>query len=109
MTYTTRTSDNGKMILKEQLTYLLDQEKISLSFLANETGIPVQTLHNWLNGVAPRGLNQLKKVSDFFGITIDELCFGTFSKSDTNQEPFINYKDEINAGTFEVVLRRVRP
>lgn len=106
MTYRLKCFDNGRMILKEQLASLLDQEKMSLSHLAKETDIPVQTLHNWLNGVAPRSLEQLKRVSDFFEITIDELCFG---KVESGQKtPLSSYEDEINAGTFEVVLRRVR-
>lgn len=69
-------------------------------------GISVKTLHNWLSDQKPKDLEQVKKVADFFQISIDSLCFGEGIKS--TQEAIENYRDEINAGVFEVVLRRVK-
>ncbi|MCB9094710.1 MAG: helix-turn-helix transcriptional regulator [Halobacteriovoraceae bacterium] len=91
------------MKLSKNLSFYLESTKTNTSELAKATGIPVSTLHGWLNGVDPKNLTQLKKVAQFFQLTIDELCF--------NEEQanivFKNYANEINAGLFEVVLKRV--
>lgn len=98
------------MTLKDTLNDLLDQRGMNLSGLAKETGIAVQTLHNWLSGIEPKSLSQVKIVADYFGVSIDFLCFRgsrlKSTKTDHSNE-IEDYSDEINAGLFEVVLRRV--
>lgn len=90
-----------KMILKE----LMETHRINLTELANETKVPKQTLHNWLCGSEPRNLDQVRKIALHFGISIEGLCYG----EEHTKEPSINdFKDEINAGVFEVVLKRVK-
>jgi len=94
------------MILDKQLQKILLSEKLSLSELSQKTGIATQTLHNWINGAKPKNIDQLKKVANFFNISIDELCFGR--ELENTSSPIQNHQDEINAGVFEVVLRRVK-
>ena len=91
--------------LKENIKYLCYEKGITTAQLARATGIAPQTLNNWLSGQEPRNLNQLKKVSDYFSITLDKLCFGDASIKD---DTFGQYAEEINAGTFEVILRKVK-
>ena len=53
--------------------------------LSRATEIAPQTLNNWVAGQEQKNLSQIKRVADIQ-----------------------NFNDEINAGVFEVVLRRVR-
>ena len=70
----------------------------------SKTNIPRQTIDNWLFGQEPRGFDQVKKIADYFDVSIDYLCFG----ESKNKVQFREYQDEINAGVFEVILRRVK-
>lgn len=93
------------MELKKILKRLIQEEGITVAQLSKKTKVPVQTLHNWLSGMEPRSLKQVRKVAEFFEVSIDYICFGIESNSKKNIEDF---GDEINAGVFEVVLRRVK-
>lgn len=92
------------MELKKVLKELLHKKDLSVAQLARATGVARQTIDNWIAGQEPRSLTQVKKVADYFGVPMDYLCFGEASKEKSIRE----FEDEINAGVFEVVLRRVR-
>jgi transcriptional regulator with XRE-family HTH domain len=92
------------MNLKEQLTNLLEQRHISASELSKEIDIPKSTISDWLSGTSPKNISQVKRVADYFDVSLDYLCFG----EKKNKTEISEYKDEINAGIFEVVLRRVK-
>lgn len=94
------------MKLDKTLKALLDERRISITALSKETGVPHQTLHNWLTGMEPRSLRQVKIVSKYFGVSLDFLCFGESSEGEMRSK-LDTHRDEINAGVFEVVLRRV--
>jgi transcriptional regulator with XRE-family HTH domain len=91
--------------LQFRLKKLIQERGVSISRVSKDTGIATQTIHNWLTGREPRGLKQVKCVADYFGVSIDNLCFGISADENVKIE---NYGDEINAGVFEVVLRRVK-
>lgn len=93
------------MELKKILKALIKEEGITVTQLSKKTRVPVQTLHNWLSGMEPRSLKQVRKVAEFFKVSIDYICFGIESQ---DKDCIEEYSDEINAGVFEVVLRRVR-
>lgn len=80
---------------------------LTLAKLSKATGVPKQTIHNWLTGTEPKNLGHLKKVSSYFDLTIEELCYGEGPKQ-KGVESLSKYQDEIYAGIFEVVLRRVK-
>ena len=94
------------MILKSILRKTLKERGISITHLARSTKVPLQTLHGWLQGSEPKSLRQIKKVADYLDVDLDYLCFGEETLSSKNQ--IEEFKDEINAGIFEVVLRRVK-
>lgn len=48
--------------------------------LSRATGIPPQNLNNWVSGQEPRGLDKLKKVADYFEISLDDLYFDISNK-----------------------------
>lgn len=98
-------SEGDLMELKNILKHLIKEEGITVSQLAKKTKVPVQTLHNWLSGIEPRSLKQVRQVSEYFEVSLDYLCFGVGKENQNNLE---RYTEEINAGVFEVVLRRVK-
>ena len=95
------------MKLKNILQSLIDDRGITITHLSKKTKIPAQTIHNWLAGAEPRGLTQVKALADYFGVSVDYLCFGKIPEIN-NSKSFNQYEDEINTGVFEVILRRVK-
>lgn len=94
--------------LKEILKGKLKEKGIGIPTLSKKTGISRKTIANWADGQKPQNLEQVKLVADFFGLTIDELCFGPSLKVKIPEKSELEkHRDEINAGVFEVVLRRV--
>lgn len=92
------------MKIKSVLKRLLHENDMTVAKLSRDTKIPRQTIDNWLNGQEPRSFGHVKKVARYFEVTMDELCF-----DEKSPEPQIkDFNEEINAGVFEVVLRRVR-
>ena len=90
-------------ILSSQLKELLHRNECSLSDLAKDTEIAPSTLHGWLNGLEPKSVIKLKRVADYFGVTVDNLCFG-----DTQPEEVIEFrgavdlKNTLKEGLYEV-------
>ena len=85
------------MELAKILKELCDERGITISTLSKRSTVPQQTLHNWLSGVEPKNLTQVKKVADFFEVSLDYLCFGKEAKK---PDDITSYRDEINAGVF---------
>lgn len=84
----------------------MTRERLSLVNLAKVSKVPKQTLHNWLCGAEPKSLDQVRAVCLVFDMSIEELCYG--ENSPTLRKNLTEYEEEINAGIFEVVLRRVK-
>ena len=83
---------------------------INLTELSRETGVPKQTIHNWLCGTEPKTLDHVRSVAKYFGLTIEDLCYGDTDKAVKKvlKNPMLEHEEEIMAGIFEVVLRRVK-
>lgn len=92
------------MELKSILRKLIKEKGITLAHVSRTAGVPLQTLHGWLAGSEPKSLRQVKKVADYLEVDLDYLCFGVVRPRETLDE----YLHEINAGVFEVVLRRIK-
>ena len=60
----------------------------------------------------PQSLNQIKAIADYFDISVDYLVYVSNIKKyclkETLKEPIEQFEDQINAGVFEFVLRRIR-
>lgn len=103
-----------KLLLKDNLKRKLEDSGIRVPTLARKTGVPRQTISNWLEGQKPQNIEQVKLVADYFKISLDELCFGLDlsavgkdGASTNSADVLKRYEQEINAGIFEVILRRV--
>ena len=86
------------------LKKLIKEKGVTITALSKKSKVPLQTLHGWLQGSEPKNLKQVKKVADFFEVDMDYFCFGIEAKKSS----FDDFQEEINAGVFEVVLRRVK-
>lgn len=94
------------MELKTVLRKLIREKGLTIAGLSRSTKVPVQTIHGWLHGSEPKSIRQLKVVADYLQVDLDYLCFGIRFKPEKNK--IENFENEINAGIFEVVLRRVK-
>lgn len=93
------------MKLSNNLKILMEKNKVSLVELAKLSKVPKQTIHNWLSGAEPKSIEQIRSVALVFDLTIEELCF---NEDVSIKNSIDRFSDEINAGIFEVVLRRVK-
>lgn len=77
--------------LMVNLKFLLDREKIDIPMLSEKTKVPERTIYNWISGKCyPKTDWRIKAISDYFRITVDELCYSiiaTFGKVDEIQKP----------------------
>jgi len=97
-----------KLELHKNLKALLEQKGMTPSQLSRATKVPNSTVQNWLSGLDPRNLIQLKRVADYFDVTVDYLLYGGKRERERDRSAISEYADEINAGVFEVILRRVK-
>ena len=65
------------MILKN-ITRLCNQKGISIARLERETGISNGTVGRW--GASSPSIDNVRKVADYFGVTVDELISETPKK-----------------------------
>ena len=93
------------MKFSENLKKAMLEHKISQKKLSTKVGLPVSTLHGWLNGVAPKNIQDIKKVAGIFGMTIDQLCFDDIGPIDLSKSILREEKVVAQFGTVELVLR----
>lgn len=93
-----------EMKLDKQLKTLLRERDITVAQLARKAGVSPKTIYNWLERQRPRDIDAVKKVADHFNVTLDFLFYGTPPPMPSNE--FERHLEEVNAGLFEVVLRR---
>ena len=95
------------MRLPQILKKLLNEKDMSIAQLARATQVPAQTIHNWLCGQMPGNIMQLKRVADYFNQGLDYMCFGYDRRFSTAKEATpTKLHNEINAGMYEVILRK---
>lgn len=103
----------GDMNLKAQLKTMLRDRGMTAADLSRSTGIPKQSISDWLAGAMPRDLARLKKVADIFSVTIDELIFGDHSDHQRQNTSIIGRSspdsDGWESGVYEVKFRRIQP
>lgn len=70
---------------------LLQKYGVSSYKVAKETGVTQSTLSDWKRGRSTPKSENMKKLADYFGVSIDYLMTG---KDDSIKEPKLNAKDE---------------
>jgi PAS domain S-box-containing protein len=71
---------------RHQLLHLLKIRKMTAAELARRSQVSKQSISNWLAGVQPRSIPEIKKVADVFGVSLDVLCFGQDFEQKTRGE-----------------------
>ena len=97
------------MILRQQLRAILKEQDFTAAQLARKSGLPRQTISDWLAGSPPRDIRQIKKVADALKVSVDFLCFGDeLADKDDGASLDSLLGDGWLSGIFEVRLRRVK-
>lgn len=100
------------MILKTQLRAYLKSKGISAAELARLSGVPKQSISDWLAGTSPRNIEQIKRVANVFEISLDQLLFGVEETKSSKNEPAIDIDSLLDGrwitGVFEVRLRKIK-
>jgi len=91
-----------EMKLRLQLRALIKQRGVAITTLAKTTKIPAQTIHNWIAGSKPRDLDQVKRVADYFHVSLDYLVYSIQLEQASGSE-IEKHKDEINAGILRLI------
>lgn len=92
----------------KNLKQLLEKRKKSVQWLGQTTGIPTKTIYHWLNGQHPSNFVQVKKISDAFNISLEELIFEKAPELQVSDSPQLKIplKEliEMFEGKREIVL-----
>lgn len=96
--------------LKEQLVHYMELRGLGISQLARKTGVPKQTIHDWLVGKKPREPLQVLQVARALGTSMEHLLFGSLENPEDRKVTEIDalMGDGWLTGLFEVKLRRIR-
>ncbi len=89
----------------------LEMRDMSVTKLARLSGVPQQTIHDWLTGNSKKpAIGQLHKVSKALNITLDNLCYGEGSEKSERRSTDIDalIGEEWIGGLFEIRIRQVK-
>ncbi len=92
----------------KNLRKYLELNNLSLTEFSGMLKVPTSTAHGWVNGIPPRNIIILKKIADFLGVSLDELCF---EKKESGFEKIKNLESHIivehEKEKYKVVLLKV--
>lgn len=92
------------MVLASQLKKLMAKSGQNVAQVSRATGTSSKMLYSWLDGSHPSDLNAVKKVADYFNVTLDFLLFNI---SKTEKKISIeDLKEEISLGVLELIVRK---
>jgi len=83
----------GAQKMYEAFERLLDKNGITAYRVSKDTGITQTLLSNWKTGKSVPNLQNLKKIADYFGVTVDYLMTGEESEL-KEFSPQLTAKDE---------------
>ncbi len=86
----------------EVFEQLLQQFGVTAYKVAKETGVTQSTLSDWKRGRSTPKSENMKKIADYFGVSVDYLMTG---KTNKEKEPQLKPKDERD---IEKILEQTR-
>lgn len=100
---------NRSMRLKHQLALYLERRDITAAQLSRKTGLPKALFSRWMAGQKPKDIDQVKKVADALGCSLENLLYGEGTEDKVSSIGDLGslLGDEWCGGTFELKLRRV--
>lgn len=69
------------MKFSENLRRLIQAKGLKLKSISSETGIPMSTLSEWTGGREPKVSEALVRLSEYLGVSLDELVRGRVSET----------------------------
>ncbi len=93
--------ETSYLSLRKQLNDILNRKGISAAALSRSSGVPKQTISDWLAGREPKALGQLVRIAEALGVGLDEMCLGNKKTS----APDLVFGTEDWSG-FEILLRK---
>lgn len=67
--------EDEKFALRNRLRKFMKEKGLSYKELSETSGVALKTIYGWTAGNRPRNLDDLKKVANTLGISIDSLSF----------------------------------
>jgi transcriptional regulator with XRE-family HTH domain len=92
------------MKLGSKLTKLCKSNGLSLSRLAKDAGVPLQTIHAWTTGRKSINPDQLRKVASVLKVSIHELLF---DEPDPHEAIGVEILKELFTGDVRVTLHKI--
>lgn len=99
-------SEKQLIKLAQVLQEAIEQSRLTLREISNRTGVSVSTLTDWQSGRLPSDPIKLRRVAHFFGLSLHEIFFGTKDPLEA-RVPKEWIIDELEKGSFEIILRRI--
>lgn len=86
------------------LRKLMEKADVDLKTLAEEVAVPYSTLHTWLQNGTPGDIMKLKRVADYFGVSLNYLVYGEQS---TTKEVTASSSGEtsVNLGNCKMIFQ----
>lgn len=102
MTDMKKTTDFGT-----QLEKLCRERGISINELARRLSISSKTVHEWVGKSSrlPRNPEHLKKLSEFFSVSLEYLLFG--KECDRIFSDSFSMRSDIHTGLYEITIKKV--
>lgn len=82
---------------------LLDSKGIKASVVSRETGIPYSTFSDWKAGRYTPKADKLKKIADYFGISVNYFLYNETNTSDDSVQTFDDYAYYDDPETAKIV------
>lgn len=95
------------MKLKTNLKLLIDAKGYKTSQVARLSGVPPQRLCDWLSGAQVRNVDQLKKVCEVLGVTLDAILFSDVTDCSSKPNGAAN-DPQLEEQVFMVRIKRVK-
>ncbi len=90
------------LYLQQNLKKLLSERDLSIHQLSRKTNINKSTLHNYLSGVNPQGIQTLLKLASFFEVSLEQLLF-----SPDHHLQIKNQVARFTEGHFEITIKKM--
>lgn len=94
--------------LSMMLKTLMEDQKLTLRAIYEQSGVPRSTLSDWLAGSTPKNLRQLRAVAKVLGVTFELLACGDEEK---DHEVILNSmpRSLVLDGHFKIRIERIGP
>lgn len=82
---------------------------MTASQLSRKSKVPKSNISEWLTGRKPKDFEQVKRVADVLGTTLDNLCFGSGSDKTMKAKSLDEMVEgDWISGKFEIKIRRIK-